>query len=166
MLPSGSGEENDRPLSPAGAAAARALAEALAHEPVAAVYSSPYPRALQTAEPIAEIHGLGVEIVAGLRERLLAAEDVDDWYAAVRRSWDDFDHALPGGESSRAAQERAERVLAELAARHPGATIVAASHGNLIALALSSRDDAVGFDFWDAMEMPALHEIDVEPGRA
>jgi 2,3-bisphosphoglycerate-dependent phosphoglycerate mutase len=82
----------------------------------------------------------------------------------VRRTWDDFDHSPPGGESSRAAQARAELVLAELAARHPGATIVAASHGNLIALALNSRDEAVGFEFWDAMEMPALYEIEVESG--
>jgi 2,3-bisphosphoglycerate-dependent phosphoglycerate mutase len=79
----------------------------------------------------------------------------------VRRSWDDFDHALPGSESSRGAQARAERVLAGLAARHPGQTIVAASHGNLIALALSARDEAVGFEFWDAMEMPAVYEVEI-----
>jgi len=121
---------------------------------------------VQTAEPIACIHGLAVEIVDDLRERLLATAVVADWYAEVRRTWDDFDHVLPGGESSRAAQERANRVLAELAGRHPSATIVAASHGNLIALALNARDSAVGFDHWDAMEMPALYEIEVDPGRA
>ena len=163
MLPSGRGEENDRPLSPEGAAAARRLAESLAGEPIAAVYSSPYPRALQTARAIAELHGLEVELVDDLRERLLSTERLDDWYAEVRRTWDDFDHALPGGESSRQAQARADRVLSELAARHPGGTIVAASHGNLIALALNSRDAAVGFETWDAMEMPALYEVEVGP---
>jgi 2,3-bisphosphoglycerate-dependent phosphoglycerate mutase len=125
------------------------------------VYSSPYPRAFQTAVPIAEAHGLHVETVDDLRERLLSTEPLDDWYAEVRRSWDDFGHALPGGESSRTAQARAERVLAGLAARHPGQTIVAASHGNLIALALNARDEAVGFEFWDAMEMPALFEVEI-----
>ena len=118
---------------------------------------------MQTAEPIARIHGLAVEIVADLRERLLATADVDDWYAEVRRTWDDFDHVPPGGESSRAAQGRAIRVLAELAGRHPDATIVAASHDNLIALALNARDAAIGFDHWDAMKMPALYEIVVDP---
>lgn len=161
MLPTGLGEENDRPLSPDGSAAARALAESLAREPIAAVYSSPYPRAFQTAVPVAEVHGLEVEIVDDLRERLLSRESFDDWYAEVRRTWEDFDHALPGGESSRAAQARADRVLAGLAARHPGQTVVAASHGNLIALALNSRDESVGFEFWDAMEMPALYEVEV-----
>jgi 2,3-bisphosphoglycerate-dependent phosphoglycerate mutase len=163
VLPSGRGEENDRPLSPEGAAAAGGLARSLAGEPIAAVYSSPYPRALQTARAIAGLHGLEVEIVDDLRERLLSTERLDDWYAEVRRTWDDFDHALPGGESSRQAQARAARVLSELAARHPGGTIVAVSHGNLIALALNSYDAAVGFETWDAMEMPALYEIEVDP---
>ena len=37
------------------------------------------------------------------------------------------------------------------------------SHGNLIALVLSAHDPAVGFELWDAMPMPALYEIDVDP---
>jgi 2,3-bisphosphoglycerate-dependent phosphoglycerate mutase len=158
--PTGKAEENDRPLSRDGSAAARTLAESLEHVPIATVYSSPYPRALQTALPIAQVHGLEVEVVDDLRERLLTPEPLADWYAEVRRSWDDFAYAVAGGESNQAAQERAGRVLAELAARHPGKTIVAASHGNLIALALNARDPAFGFEGWDAMEMPALYELE------
>jgi 2,3-bisphosphoglycerate-dependent phosphoglycerate mutase len=158
---SGTSEENDRPLSARGAADAADLAETLADEPLAAVYSSPYPRALQTALSVAAVHGLEVEVVADLRERLLSPEPLADWYAQVRLSWDDIDHALPGGESTRAAQERVGRVLAELAVRHPGETIVAASHGNLIALALNARDPAFGFERWDAMPMPALYELEI-----
>jgi 2,3-bisphosphoglycerate-dependent phosphoglycerate mutase len=164
VLPSGKGEENDRPLSSAGAAAALALAESLTAEPIAAVYSSPYARAVETALPIAAAHGVEVQIVDDLRERLLSPHPLDDWYADVRTTWDDFDHALPEGESSRAAQERANRALADLAARHPRETIVAASHGNLIALILNARDDAVGFEFWDAMPMPALYELEIGIG--
>ncbi len=161
MPQSGANEQNDRPLSARGAVDADELAARLADEPLAAVYSSPYPRALQTALPVAARHGLEVEVLADLRERLLSPQPLADWYAEVRRSWDDFDRAHSGGESSRAAQARATRVLAELAARHPGATIAAASHGNLIALALNCLDPAVGFDVWDAMPMPALYEIEV-----
>jgi len=54
-------------------------------------------------------------------------------------------------------------MLSGLAERHPDATIAAVSHGNLIALVLSAHDPAVGFDLWDAMPMPALYEIDVDP---
>jgi 2,3-bisphosphoglycerate-dependent phosphoglycerate mutase len=106
-----------------------------------------------------------VQIVDDLRERLLSPHPLDDWYADVRRTWEDFDHALPDGESSRVAQERADRVLTDLAGRHPGQTIVAASHGNLIALALARHDPAVGFDFWDAMPLPALYELELVTGE-
>jgi broad specificity phosphatase PhoE len=83
----------------------------------------------------------------------------------VRRTWDDLDYALPSGESSRTAQIRAAGVLSVLAERHPGATIAAVSHGNLIALALYGRDPSMGFELWDGMPMPALYEIDVSAGR-
>jgi broad specificity phosphatase PhoE len=52
------------------------------------------------------------------------------------RSTTYFDHVLPCGESSRQAQYRILRVLDELRAKHETGTIVVASHGNLIALAL------------------------------
>jgi 2,3-bisphosphoglycerate-dependent phosphoglycerate mutase len=164
--PTGASEENDRPLTAAGAAAARKLADSLADEPIAAVYSSPYPRALQTAEPIAEQHGLRIEIDAGLRERLLSPQPLADWYAEVRRTWDDLNYALPDGESSRGAQARAGSALERIAERHPGATIAAVSHGNLIALVLNARDPTIGFELWDAMPMPALYEIEVPAGPA
>jgi len=67
VLPSVKGEENDRPLSSAGAATALALAESLTAEPIAAVYSSPYARAVETALPIAAAHGVEVQIVDDLR---------------------------------------------------------------------------------------------------
>jgi 2,3-bisphosphoglycerate-dependent phosphoglycerate mutase len=160
--PTGASEENDRPLTAAGATAARELASSLTDEPITAVYSSPYPRALQTGEPIAEQHGLRVEIVDDLRERLLSPHPLADWYAKVQRTWDDLDYALPDGESSRTAQRRAVGALSGLAERHPDATIAAVSHGNLIALVLNARDPAVGFELWDAMPMPALYEVEVD----
>ena len=51
-------EENDRPLADGGRReAAERLADELAAEAVAAIYSSPYPRAVQTVEPLARRMG-------------------------------------------------------------------------------------------------------------
>ena len=144
-----------------GHADAKALAKRLRTEPVAAVYSSPYPRAVQTVEPLAGALGVAIEIVADLRERLLAPGPLPDWLEHCRRSWDDFDHALPGGESSRAAQGRIDVTLALLASRHREETIAVASHGNLIALALHLRDPTIGFGFWRAMPIPAVYPIEL-----
>ena len=63
---------NERPLTPDGREAAARLARELGDEDIAAVYSSPYPRAMQTVEPLAAALDLEVEIVPDLRERLLS----------------------------------------------------------------------------------------------
>lgn len=79
--------------------------------------------------------------------------------AHLERSFADPDHRLPGGESAAEATLRAGRALDAIAARHPGQTVVAAGHGNLIALALRAHDPSVGFAFWRAMPMPAVFEL-------
>jgi 2,3-bisphosphoglycerate-dependent phosphoglycerate mutase len=160
---SGHGEENDRPLSGRGREDARALVRQLGDEHVAAVYSSPYPRAHQTVEPLAASLGLAITVIPDLRERLLCPDPRPDWLAHVHRSFADDDHCLPGGESSRVARARVGAVLDDLEQRHPGETLAAASHGDLIALALQLHDPAVGFELWQSMPMPAVYPVDWPP---
>jgi broad specificity phosphatase PhoE len=65
-------EENDRPLAEAGRRDAERLADQLADEAVDAIYSSPYPRAMQTVEPLARRVGAEISLIDDLRERLLS----------------------------------------------------------------------------------------------
>jgi 2,3-bisphosphoglycerate-dependent phosphoglycerate mutase len=155
----GGGEQDDRRLSEAGRAAAADLAAELTAETIAAIYSSPYPRALETVEPLAAALGLPVVVVDDLRERLLSPDILEDWLGELRRSFADSDYAPAGGESSRQAGRRVGAVLDDVAARHRGQTVVCASHGNLLALALRRRDPEIGFEFWRAMPMPALYRM-------
>jgi broad specificity phosphatase PhoE len=153
-------EENDRPLTGAGRREAERLADELADEAVAAVYSSPYPRAVQTVEPLARRLGLEISLVDDLRERLLSLGALPDWREQLHRSWTDFGFAMEDGESSAEAQRRVNKVLATLRGRHPGGRIVVASHGNLIALALHAiAPDQVNFEFWGAMPTPAVYVL-------
>jgi 2,3-bisphosphoglycerate-dependent phosphoglycerate mutase len=158
-------EENDRPLSDEGRRQADRLAEQLAGRGVEAIYSSPYPRSIQTVEPLAERLRLESVIVEELRERLLSPGPLPGWLEQLERSWAEFEFRLPGGESSAAAQERAWQVLHPLADRHRDGVAVVASHGNLIALALHRLVPAVGFDFWRAMPLPAVYAVGAD-GRA
>lgn len=154
-------EDNERPLSKTGARQAAALAEQLAGSGVAALYTSPYPRARETVEPLAQRLGLAPIVVDDLRERFLGDGPLPDWLDHVRRSWSDVAYAPPGGESSEAAERRVRRVLETVAERHRGSVAVIASHGNLIALALRSiAPAAVDFAFWQAMPMPAVYTLD------
>jgi 2,3-bisphosphoglycerate-dependent phosphoglycerate mutase len=110
-------------------------------------------------EPLASALGLPIAVLDDLRERLLSPGVLDDWLAALQRSFEDPDYALPGGESSRQAGERVGAVVDGVAARHRGQTVVCASHGNLLALALRRRDPALGFEFWRSMPMPAVYRM-------
>ena len=58
----------DPPLNELGREQAAELATALAGEELAAVYSSPLKRALETAQAVAEPHGLSAIPVESLRE--------------------------------------------------------------------------------------------------
>jgi 2,3-bisphosphoglycerate-dependent phosphoglycerate mutase len=153
-------EENQRPLSAAGRSAAAALADELAGLPVTAICSSPYPRALQTVQPLGQRLGLEIELVDDLRERLLSSRPLPDWRDHVRRSWQDEHYRLDDGESSHQAQHRVLGALAAMSQRHATGTVVAASHGNLIALALRAyAPDRVDDAFWAAMPMPAVYTV-------
>jgi broad specificity phosphatase PhoE len=133
------------PLSARGRAQARATAEALATEPVSAIYSSDLRRAIQTAAPLAELTGLEVNTTEAFRERSVgvmegltfedAAEKHPEQYTALLRR--DFDHVLTGGESYRQLLDRAWQKLDEVIKHNQGGSIVVFSHtGTICILAL------------------------------
>ena len=159
--------DDDRPLSGPGRRAAAELAEELDAWEISAVYSSPYPRALETVTMLADRRGIGVQVLDDLRERRLSLEPHEAWRQTLERSWSDADFALPGAESGRAAQRRAIAILDLLRARHPdGGRLVLGSHGNLISLILHALDPDVGFGFHMAMPTPAIYRITHDGGRA
>jgi 2,3-bisphosphoglycerate-dependent phosphoglycerate mutase len=152
--------DDARPLSDTGRADAEELAAELAAWEVTAIYSSPFPRSVETVTPIARGRSLEVHLLEDLRERLLSPAPHDEWRASLERAWDDADFALPGGETGRAAQRRAVGVLDLLRSRHPdGGRIVLGSHGNLISLILQALEPEVDFAFHMAMPTPAVYRL-------
>ncbi len=137
--------QSDAPLSDLGRRQSEAVAKALAEAPIEAVYSSPLSRALATARPIAEKHGLKVqtdprlmELDAGVFEGQLRS-DLANVYPAEFAHWlaGDEDFAIPGGESRRQLTIRGcEAIHAIAAAGHREAAIV--THGGLLSVAVRS----------------------------
>src|ERR687887_1215271 len=128
----------DDPLTARGQWQARQLAHAFAPLALAAVYTSPLTRAVATALPIAEAHGLSIipdpRLVEaamgtweGLRRAEILARSADD--AARHQQWEvDPTCAPPGGESLAAVQARVVACVRDLAERHAGAAVVLVSH--------------------------------------
>jgi len=158
--------DENRPLSEAGQADARRLADLLQVYPIERICSSPYRRARQTVEPLARRLGLSIDIEPDLRERRLGDGPVRDFHAAVEMTWTDFAFIHPGGESNAAAQRRGVAVVRRLREQHPGECIVLSTHGNLLALLLHHFDPTVDFAFWQSLTMPDAYAFDVRPGRS
>jgi broad specificity phosphatase PhoE len=153
--------EDERPLSPEGLRAAIELAEELEPYGLTALYSSPYPRARQTIEPLAARRGLGITELSDLRERRLTPVSREDWRVVLEQGWSDPEFTVPGGETSRAAQRRGLGILDLLRVRHPdGGRLLVATHGNLLSLILQAFEPGVDFAFHLAMPFPALYHLE------
>ncbi len=126
-------------LAPAGEAQARRAAERIsALGKIAAVYSSPMERTLETASVIARACRLRVRWCAGLTEcdfgewtgrELKHLREREEW-KAVQRNPSGF--RFPGGESFAEMQARATGAVADIVRRHPGEAVVAVSHADVI----------------------------------
>jgi probable phosphoglycerate mutase len=119
---------------------ARRVAQALAEEPLDAIYSSDLQRALDTARAIADHSGGTVQPEPGLRERHFGHLQGQTW-SDIAQHWPqdaqrwrgrDPDWAPQGGESLTALRERIAHTVATLAARHMGQQIVLVAHGGVM----------------------------------
>lgn len=146
-------------LSEQGRAAAERVAEVLQPFPIAAIYASPYPRAIETVEPLARHIGCVVRVEEDLRERRLSHDRVPDFHRAVRWAWDHDEEALPGGESNRDARSRALALVERMRVAHADADVVVSTHGSLAALLLRHFDRGFTFEDWARMTMPDVYRL-------
>ncbi|HEX4242644.1 MAG TPA: histidine phosphatase family protein [Steroidobacteraceae bacterium] len=140
----------DPELTPLGVQQAKAAAAALAGEPLTRIIISPYLRALQTAEPVLEVHRVPAEIMHEVRERTAYACDVGSHpqLLASRFPHHRFGHLPPrwwndGVEPLEETVARADAFRASMAPRADGATTLLVSHWAFI-LALTGRSVANG----------------------
>jgi len=158
-------EEPLWPLSRRGRQQADVLAPYLASLELGALYSSPYPRAVDTIRPLATLIDRDINLDARLRERKLTEGFRSDWSSILARAWAEFDFALPGCESSTTAQTRVLQAIGEIAAKHENGSVLLASHGNAIALLLAHVDAQFGFAEWKSIRNPDIFKFHVGPDR-
>ncbi|MEZ5342948.1 MAG: MSMEG_4193 family putative phosphomutase [Acidimicrobiales bacterium] len=134
-------------LADAGHEQARRAGErigALGNNKVAAVYASPLERTRQTAAPIAKATNNRVRVNKGLLEadfgswtgaNLADLRKLPEW-SQVQRYPSGF--RFPGGESFTEMQARITTTIAAIVGEHPGETIVAVSHADIIKAAVAA----------------------------
>jgi broad specificity phosphatase PhoE len=152
-------EDEARPLSSPGVEAAQLVAARLVSRPIAAVYTSPSRRSIETVQPLADRLGLHPELVEDLRERELPVVAANQFDTLIRQAWDSPGEAPGGGESNVRAQGRALAVVRAVTARHAGSQAVVATHGNLLALVLNALDPSFGYEFWRRLSFPDIYQL-------
>jgi probable phosphomutase (TIGR03848 family) len=130
-------------LSEEGVRQAEATADRLADLEISTVYASPIERTTQTAERIAQRHGLAVLPLPGVIEAdygewtggtIAELAKTDEWkvvQAAPSRA------VFPGGETMRDMQARTVAALDTLIDAHPHETVVVVSHADPIRAAIA-----------------------------
>lgn len=138
----------DAPLTVRGqqqvAATVQYICDLHRHTPIDQLVVSPLPRALRTAEPIAQALNLPLQLSPGLREF-----DLGDWEGRtfvelrdVENLWgrwrQDPLFAPPRGESPRSFHARILQTLHQLITLYPTQTVLAVTHGGVICNALAA----------------------------
>ena len=130
-------------LSVEGIREAGRLASHLAGMGIAAIYSSPLERAIETAMPLAQFVGITPHVDpavneidfgtwTGLTFDALASDPQWDYWNSFRSGT-----RAPEGESMLEAQARIVATLDRMRAEHPDAIVAVVSHGDLIKAALT-----------------------------
>ena len=131
----------DIQLNDTGRWQARLVGQALAGEPLSAIYSSDLGRAHETARAISDAAQVPVVAHPGLRERRFGMFE-GKTFDEIQQHWPE--HAqnwrkrIPewqppdGGESLLQLRERVGGTVHELAARHPGEQIAIVAHGGVL----------------------------------
>ena len=141
----------DIPLNDTGLWQARQVAQALAGESIAAVYTSDLQRAHATAKAVADAAGAPLTTDLGLRERSFGHfqgrtfAEIEAELPEDARRWRkrDPDYAPEGGESLFTLRERIARTVTQLAERHLGEQVVMVAHGGVLDVIyrLATRQD-------------------------
>ncbi|MBX3289438.1 MAG: histidine phosphatase family protein [Acidobacteria bacterium] len=134
------GGHGPTPLSELGKAQADVTARLLADEGVSVIYSSDLARAIQTAEPLAELTGSEIHSTSAFRERHVGVLEgltfdeskkqyPEDYFALINR---DVQHVITNGESYKQLLQRTSNALWNIARKHAGQRIAIFSHTGAI----------------------------------
>lgn len=148
-------------LDPAGYPAIDALRSSGRLPARARWFSSPEPKALETAHRLTSSH---VTVVPALREHERHfTRWVADFPSVVRRAFERPDEpAMDGWEPIAATRDRLVPVVRRLLAFHPGDEVVLAGHGTAWTLLTAElTGEAPDLERWAALEMPDVWSLEV-----
>ena len=163
----------DLALDETGRRQAEAAALRLKGEQVAAIYSSPLRRALQTAEPIAKQLKLSVQPWEGLIDidfgsfQGLSSEEAGKKDSKLFTMWVEKPHLVrfPKGESLEIVRQRVLAAVDELAAKHVDQTVILVSHTVVCRVLMCAMLGLDNSHFWQVrQDVNAINIFELRDG--
>jgi broad specificity phosphatase PhoE len=130
------GDQTDGPLSPTGRNQAAAVADFLQDHPINHIYCSPLKRAIETAQAIADRHGLVPSYEPRLSEVHVGRWEGLAWKSIMERFPEEYRRFMDNpadtpyleGESYRDVRERAQPAVDDILGRHQGELVLIVAH--------------------------------------
>jgi alpha-ribazole phosphatase len=160
-------------LSETGRAQMAQVAEYLESEPVAAIYTSPRSRAIESARILGAVASCSIEIIDDLREidfgdfEGLEYDEIAARYPGLYKQWMETPTEIefPNGESFSAMRVRVLRAFDVILREREGQTVAIVSHGGvnriLLAWALQMPDNCI---FRLAQDYAAINLLELLDG--
>lgn len=150
------------PLSQEGRREAGVLARQSFWREIEIIFSSPEPKALQTAEPVARRWCIPIERVDCLHE-LCRPRLIANYQQVVARLFAEPDTSVAQLEPAAQAARRVTQCIKELVATHTEQTLAIVSHGLVLSLFLARLEDRwPTVTEWRAIPFTGLAILDTE----
>lgn len=152
-------------LSEEGRIRAGLLAERLLAYQPDVIVSSIEPKAVETAEIVADKLKLGLQVVDGLHEHdrsaspYLSKADFED---SVRKFFADPAQLVFGNETADEAHARFAQAVQSVLGSHPDKSILIVAHGTVIALFVSRVAGLSSLSLWRELGLPSFLVIDMQ----
>ena len=155
------GQEAGAKLTKLGEQQAAQLANFFKDISVDQIISSPYTRALETIQPLADQKQIVIETDGRLKERVLSTSHLPDWMEKLEATFHDGTLTYDDGESSDEAACRIQNVVDEVL-ESESETVILITHGNLMSLLLGKFIREFGFHEWKQLSNPDVYVLEID----
>lgn len=153
------GQSADATLTDQGYKQATNLCEFLSNVEIDHIITSPFVRAIESIQPLANLLDLQIVTNNNLKERVLSSNNFNDWLEKLEATFNNDELKFEGGESSIEAGKRIITVVEEVFNSNHQNTIIV-THGNLMSLLLRHFNKSFGFKEWQNLSNPDIYLLE------
>lgn len=166
---------NEWALSKDGESRCGWLVEELSGLGISTLYTSPEPKAQQTAEIVSKRLGIDATVCEGLHENdrteFLYINNEAEWKQRLREFFAHPAQRLIGNESANESLARFSEAVSWIVALHANKNVGVVAHGTVISLFIANENNVSPFEIWESLNpLPAYlsvlipsYEIEITP---